>query len=106
MPLQVVIGPSKVCRRINRHRDTAGNHDAEKARQIILPGAQHQRHCLPRPEPLRRQTGCDAPRGVQQVAVADRMFAMPIVMEEEMQPIRLMGAVPFECFHQGLCSVG
>ena len=106
MPFQMVFDLRQPCRRIDRHRNPACHHHAEKAGQIIASGRQHQCHALPWLQSVRGQAGGDRACRVEQIAVADRVFVMLLVMQQYVDPLRLVRDVPFQHVEQGLRAVG
>jgi hypothetical protein len=119
VPPQVILDLRQSCRRIDRHRNAAGKHHAEEARQIVASGGQHQRHRLPRQQAARHQSGGDAARLFEHFAIGEAFgtklarLAPDIAVEQHVRTLRMAFGMPLEDFDQrprhsgtpvGLCS--
>ncbi len=101
MARQVVFDGGEPRRRIERHRNAAGEQRAVEAEEVVLRGRQHDRHRLPR-----REAGFGEPQRIARGAFPDRAVAQLrfrlLLVEEHAEPLGLALDVVRERLHQRL----
>ena len=100
MALQVVLDLRGARRRIDRHRDAAGEQDAEEAEEVLDAGRQHDRHRASRLEPALDEAGGDGARGLVELGVGDDALAAFLVLQHDVRAVGMPAHVPREHFRQ------
>ena len=99
VPAHVVFDLRQAHRRVDRHRHSAGEQNAEEAEEIITPGRQHDRHRAGGLEAALDQSCRDRARAVSQLRVADSLFPLVVAIEVYLQSGGMLCDVPVE--HRG-----
>jgi hypothetical protein len=105
MAAQVVLELLRARRRVDGHRDAAGQQDAEEAREVVHARRQHQRDGATRLHAMRSQPGGDARRGLPELGVADGTWVRAVLVEQDVHRVRRPSAVPVQQFRQGADGV-
>ncbi|MDT4849959.1 hypothetical protein FQZ97_840970 [compost metagenome] len=92
-------------RRVDGHRDAAGQQDSEEAQQEIATGRQHQRHGLSGAQATPLQPRRNPPGFAQQVAVADVLRPVVVTQQAHVDVPWLMLRMPVQYIDQGACGI-
>ena len=103
---QVFLDLAHACRWIHRNRNAAGEEGAEKRKEIIGAGGQHDGHGLARPELVPPERSSHPLRPLAQVAISDDPAFVVVAVEPDVGTLGMGPDVPVEHLDEGRCAVG